>query len=87
MFNSCISKNFLASIFFSCLEVGATWESNPCETCTCKNELGSVDCVIQSCAQEVCEDGFHLINVEGQCCPVCGEWNVYKCIDINDALY
>nr|XP_039273324.1 mucin-5AC-like isoform X1 [Styela clava] len=74
----------------TCVDVGAKWEPNPCETCTCTNELGSTSCVQQICPEILCEPGFRLTTVEGECCPVCdkhcpGEFQCdnEKCIPMN----
>ena len=58
---------------FRCMDVGSSWETSPCDTCRCTSEKGSVDCVHENCASDSCENGYHLVYLEGQCCPVCGK--------------
>lgn len=64
---------------FRCLVVGSTWQPDPCRTCTCKNEIGSVDCNTKMCAAVDCEQGYHLVYVEGECCPMCGKYANHLC--------
>ena len=49
------------------LQDGATWDSDPCTVCTCKE--GEVRCYRKTCP--LCPDGQSHVMRHGQCCGHC----------------
>ena len=51
---------------------GVQWSIDQCTLCSCEN--GEIACATESCEYPICEAPNYLDDVQGQCCPICIEF-------------